>query len=277
MITQHNVINEPVSEYSQLTITLDDVNNVTWCAFKNRQQACFTQALLDELSISQDNFTNNHNHNFFVISSENQSVFSLGGDLVLFKNLILQQNRKSLYQYMKQCIDAIYGLSIMPACEGIALVQGTAFGGGFETALACDTIIAEECATFGFPDRLFNSFPGMGAYSYLSRKINPSMAQKIIRSARTYTAKELYDMGIVDKLVPAGEGVKAVNDHIANYNRYSNSYDALKQIFQAANPVDYNELLRIGELWVNTVLRLSEKDLALMERLAASQNSLLNH
>ena len=50
----------------------------------------------------------------------------------------------------------------------ISLVQGDALGGGFEAALCGDIIIAEKQARFGFPEVLFNLFPGMGAYNSCS-------------------------------------------------------------------------------------------------------------
>ncbi|MDH5408329.1 MAG: crotonase/enoyl-CoA hydratase family protein, partial [Gammaproteobacteria bacterium] len=233
------------------------------------------QEIINELTTVLQNFSNKHQHKFFVLSSSSKSVFSFGGDLKLFSKLIREQNKPALYFYMKQCIETLYSISQLPGCERIALVRGTAFGGGFEAALACDTIIAEKNAKFGFPDRLFNSFPGMGAYSYLTRRIEPTKAQQMIKSAKTYSAEELYDMGIVDKLVADGDGYDAVYSHIQNYNRYSNSFNALKQVFQSINPVNYDELLQIGELWVNTAMKLSEKDLGLMKRLAASQANLV--
>ena len=50
-------------------------------------------------------------------------------------------------------------------------MQGECLGGGFEAALSSDVIVAEKSARFGFPEILFNLFPGMGAYSFLERKI----------------------------------------------------------------------------------------------------------
>lgn len=276
MVTQTNAVGIPQSDYKHLTITSDKNNNTTWCIMNNDPKACFTRELLDEISISQGRFAEQQGYQFYVLASASKSIFSLGGDLILLRQLIQQQNKQALYQYMQQCIDILYGLTMLPACEGIALVQGTAFAGGFEAALACDTIIAEKSATFGFPERLFNSIPGMGAaYSYLIRRIEPVKAQRMIKSARTYSAAELYDMGIVDKLVPDGDGHDAVYDHIKHYKRYSNSYNSLKHIFQTTQPLNHNELLQIGEQWVNNSMRLSERDVELMGRLAKSQARLI--
>lgn len=272
MITLTNAVELSESSYQHLNITADSQNSMVWCEMINQPRACFTQELLDELVLSQNWFIGQQDYEFYVLSSASKSVFSYGGDLALFHKLIKNQAREELYDYMKQCIATLSGISRLASCEGIALVQGTAFGGGFEAALACDTIIAEKSATFGFPERLFNSIPGIGpAYQYLLRRIEPIKAQKLIKSARTYTADELYQMGIIDKVVPDGTGRDAVLEHISQYKKYKNSYDSLKTIFKSGNELTYDDMLRLGENWVETVLRLSDRDLEILERLAGSQ------
>lgn len=272
-----NTVREPDSEYNQLSVTSDTNNNITWLVMNHDVKASFTLELLAELDNSISSHASQAEKQFYVLSSSSSKVFNLGGDLFLFRDLIMQNNRQGLYAYMKKCIDTIYHISTLPACDKIALVTGNAFGGGFEAALACDTIIAEKNARFGFPERLFNLFPGMGAYSYLIRRIDASKAQKMIKSAKTYTADELYDMGLVDKVVADGEGHDAVYNHIQNYKRYANSYDNLKNVFQSFSPINYEELLKIGELWVESAFNLSSKDLGLMERLATTQTKLTLH
>ena len=60
-----------------------------------------------------------------------------------------------------------FGLPIVT----ISLVRGNALGGGFEIALSGDVIIAERSAMMGFPEILFNCFPGMGAFQTLSSRV----------------------------------------------------------------------------------------------------------
>ncbi len=86
------------------------------------------------------------------------------------------------------------------------MVHGDALGGGFETVLSCDVVIAERGAKFGLPEVLFNLFPGMGAYSLLCRRLDGARAQKLMLSGRIYTAEELEEMGLVDLVVEPGEG-----------------------------------------------------------------------
>ena len=73
------------------------------------------------------------------------------------------------------------------------MVQGDSLAGGFENALANDVIIAEKRAKFGMTEKIFNLFPGMGAYSFLARRLGTSQAEKMIFGGQTYSAEELYE------------------------------------------------------------------------------------
>jgi DSF synthase len=154
----------------------------------------------------------------------------------------------------------------------IALVQGDALGGGFEAALACDIIIAEKSAKFGLPEVLFNLFPGMGAYNFLSRRLGSAQAERIILSGRLYSANEMQVMGIVDLMVDDGCGEQAVRDYIDRNARRHSAERAVYRTRQLVNPVRLSELREVAELWVDIALRISEIDLRRMMRLAAAQD-----
>ena len=61
----------------------------------------------------------------------------------------------------------------------------------WSSALSCDMLIAERQAKLGLPEVVFNLFPGMGAYTYLSRRIGSMKAEELIMSGRLYTAEEM--------------------------------------------------------------------------------------
>ena len=124
----------------------------------------------------------------------------------------------------------------------------------------------------GLPEILFNLFPGMGAYSLLARRLGMRAAEKFILSGNIYDAAELYDMGIVDVLAEDGEGVQAVHDYIRRNSRARNGIQAIQQVRQRYNPLRYDELLDIVNIWVDAALRLEAKDLRMMERLVRAQN-----
>jgi DSF synthase len=209
-----------------------------------------------------------------VIASDADGVFNLGGDLDLFAQLIRDGNRQRLLDYARRCIDGVYHIhtGLGGDVRTIALLQGDALGGGLELALACHTIVAEEGVGMGLPEVVFGLFPGMGAYSFLCKRVSPQLAEKIILEGRIYTSDEMHALGIVDVLVPKGEGPAAVEDLIRRQQRASHAHLALNAVRNIAQPVGYNELMGITEVWVDTALALGDKSLRTMERIVKAQH-----
>ncbi len=154
----------------------------------------------------------------------------------------------------------------------MALVQGDALGGGFEAVLSFNLIIAERSARFGLPEVLFNLFPGMGAYTFLSRRIAPGLAERMIMSGEIYDAATLYEMGVIDVLAGEGEGVDAFYEMVGRQGRRHATHAAVRQARRIVNPISFEEMTRIADLWVDAALRLGEADLRRMLRLAAAQD-----
>jgi enoyl-CoA hydratase len=87
----------------------------------------------------------------------------------------------------------------------IAAINGVALGGGLELALACDLRIAADNARVGQPEILLGITPGAGATQRLPRLIGPAPAKELIWSGRQVKTDEALAMGLVDRVVPAGE------------------------------------------------------------------------
>lgn len=217
---------------------------------------------------------------YYVTGSRTLGVFNLGGDLSLFQLLIKTGDRGALAHYAKLCIDVQYPRSqsfFSPTTTSISLVQGDALGGGFECALAADVIIAEESAQLGFPEILFNLFPGMGAYSLLARRIGIRAAEELMLSGKMLPAYKLHEMGVVDVIAPNGQGETAVRGWIADNAKRRNGIQAVFRARQAMNPVSREELDRIVSIWVDAALRLTERELKMMSRLARAQARRMEH
>jgi DSF synthase len=210
---------------------------------------------------------------YYVGASKIENVFNLGGDLALFVQLVKSQDRDALTHYAKLCVDSMYSriCNYNSSMTTISLVQGQALGGGFESALSSNVIIAERRARMGFPEILFNLFPGMGAYSLLGRRVGMKRAERMILSGRLYTAEELYELGVVDMLVEDGTGEAAVREFVRRNERHRNGMQAVFSCRQHFHRISYEELLNITNVWVDAALRLEEKDLKMMSRLARSQ------
>ncbi|MEO7344871.1 MAG: enoyl-CoA hydratase-related protein, partial [Methylotenera sp.] len=115
--------------------------------------------------------------------------------------------------------------------------------------------------------------PGMGALSFLSRKVGMHTAEQMVRSGKIYTGEELYKMGVVDVLAEDGQGEYALNTWIKKNHRSLNSFQAINRAKQRVSPLTIDELNEITEIWVDAALRLDERNLKVMERLVRAQNS----
>ncbi len=210
---------------------------------------------------------------YMIISSQVPGVFNLGGDLALFSKLIKKRDRQQLLDYANLCIDLCYlqAVNLHLPITTIALVEGTALGGGFESALSSNILIATEDAKMGFPEIRFNLFPGMSAYSFLARKCGMVIAEEMITSGETYSAQTLYDKGIVHHLAETGNGQESVKKYICQHQRSSNGRRAIQQAGLRYHPIDYQELSDITTIWVDAALRLNDRDLRMMDRLVQSQ------
>ena len=269
--------------FEQIRTRFDEEYGVTWSFMQSEPRPCFTRTTLQDLLqhhtqlenmkgrvVSQGNFEQT---NYLILTSDAQGVFSLGGDLTEFQEAIRAQARNKLLSYARLCVNNVWTLHNMQApITTISLVQGQAMGGGFEGALSTHVMVAEKSAQMGFPEVLFNLFPGMGALSFLSRRIGMRAAEAMVRSGKIYTAVELHEMGVVDVLAEDGQGERALYDWIRQNHRSLNSFQAIQRAKQRVNPLTVEELYEITEIWVDAALRLKERDLRVMERLVRAQD-----
>jgi DSF synthase len=268
--------------FKHLEVQIDPEHKAVWLYLNSQPRSCFTLTLLKELETFQSILKHNDGKlscsgelvdiEFSVFTSRHP-VFSFGGDLELFINCLENNDRKALTNYAKLCIDGLYANHIGRelGLTTISLVHGNALGGGFECALSGHVLIAERNAELGFPEVLFSLFPGMGAFNLLTQKVSPATAEKMMISGRLYSSDELYDIGIVDVLAEDGEGVNAVNSYIRANNKRRKTMRAIKKVHQLVNPIDYQQLLDIADIWVDAAFEISDRDLRTMSRLVRSQ------
>jgi DSF synthase len=264
---------------SQLKTHYDAKYKIGWFLMDAAPRPCFTPTLLNDISSYFDDVkaemkaSNNEKYDFIVLGSNVENVFNLGGDLDLFAAKISQGDRDVLLKYAMACIDVLYANMTHLNVEAVtvAVVKGDALGGGFEAALSSNLLIAERGVKMGLPEVLFNLFPGMGAFSLLSRKVGTAMAEKMIFSGELYLAEELFEMGVVDILAEKGEAELALYKHIKSANKRANSYKAMQKVKDICNTISYQELVDITNVWVDAALKLDDKDLRMMNRLVTRQ------
>ena len=209
----------------------------------------------------------------FVMSSDVPSVFNFGGDLALFVLLVRAGDVDSLKLYGKRCVDLVWWME-NAANLGVhttVLSQGDTLGGGLESVLPFHKVIFERSAQAGFPEVLFNLFPGMGAWDFTIRKAGFAVANEMILSGRLYSADELHYRRLVDLVVDDGQGEAAIDKVVRDVDpRHRGTLAALRAQRLAA-PIRYESLMAIVDLWAECALGLPDRDLRLMERLARAQ------
>ncbi len=209
---------------------------------------------------------------FIIVRSINPTVWNMGGDLELFVECKRSHNIGLLRDYAYKCIEFVGQLNNGFGTEAqvISLVEGNAYGGGFECALATEFIISEKQVLFSFPEVLFSTFPGMGAYSFLIRRLGYAKAQDIIRSGKRWSATEMKDYGVVDGICGKGDGLEFIEKLMER------SFFLSPALSRICRKVDLRELKEIVDIWIQMVLDIKEKDVKLMERIVAAQKQKMN-
>ncbi|MEX2482805.1 MAG: crotonase/enoyl-CoA hydratase family protein [Gammaproteobacteria bacterium] len=265
-----------------LELHFEEHTGILWKYISAKATPHFSHELLDDIRLVQNRIRHRADDKnpagasaavkYVVFASRIPGVFSLGGDLRLFRKLIATRDRAGLSHYAKKATDAVfYHAANFGNTTSFSLVQGVAMGGGFEAALAGNILVAEKGTRLGFPEVLFGLFPGMGAYTLLRRRVDAMTAERIILSARNYPAEELHDMGIIDILCEPGEGEAQIRSYVSRQAGRPGSI-AFRQAINRCRGVDRDELYSISDSWVETALALPEDCLRRIDRLVANQD-----
>jgi DSF synthase len=269
-------------ELEQLEVTWEEQTGALWTFMRPRGRPSYNTDLLEDFHAWQRGIVATFEPRpselqYLLLGSRTAGVFNLGGDLDLFAAKIRARDRQALVAYGESCVRILHrnmntlGLPMIT----IGLAQGDALGGGFESLLSFNVIIAERGTKFGFPETMFGLFPGMGAYSLVARRVGGAFAEEMILSGRCYTAEEMKEVGLVHVLAEPGQGVAAAREYMQRNKRRHNGNRAVFQAGGQVNPVTLEELDRIVQIWADTCLQLSDRDLKVMQRLVSAQDQLL--
>ncbi len=235
---------------------------------------CYSLAAMAELQQTFDDISANPGLvRHFVMTSDVPRVFNFGGDLALFVLLVRAGDVESLKLYGRRCVDLIWWMESAAnlGVHTIAMSQGDTLGGGLESVLPFHKVIFERGAQAGYPEILFNLFPGMGAWDFTIRKAGFAVANEMILSGRLYSAEELHYRRLVDVVVDDGQGDAAIEQVVRDVDPHHRGTMAALRARRLAAPIHYETLLAIVDQWAECALGLTDRDLRLMERLARAQ------
>lgn len=235
---------------------------------------CYSLAAMSELQQMLDDISANPGLvRHFVMTSDVPRVFNFGGDLALFVLLVRAGDVESLKLYGRRCVDLVWWME-NAANLGIhttVLSQGDTLGGGLESVLPFHRIIFEKSAQAGFPEVLFNLFPGMGAWDFTIRRSGFAVANEMILSGRLYSADELLYRRVIDVVAEDGQGETALERAVREVDPRLRGTVAALRAQRLAAPIRYETLMAIVDQWAESALGLTDRDLRLMERLARAQ------
>ncbi|WP_187369167.1 enoyl-CoA hydratase/isomerase family protein [Baekduia soli] len=170
-------------------------------------------------------------------------AFSAGGDVKEFDPSRTGDQVLARHRWLLQ---SVYLPLVRLGLPTVAAVNGLAFGAGVSLMLSCDIAIASEDATFSLAFSRMGLVPDCGALWLLPRAVGPRRARELLLTARRFGAAEALELGLVERVVPAGELTGAAAELGAALARGPRGALAMtKRLLEQTGPVGYAEALEI--------------------------------
>ncbi|MFZ7945282.1 MULTISPECIES: enoyl-CoA hydratase-related protein [Bacillaceae] len=178
------------------------VNNHIAIVTINRAEAlnAFNYETLLELQSKVEEIRINSRIRAVIFIGAGEKAFSVGADLKERKNLTDEQVKRNLFK-----INEVFNAIDQLPQPTIAAINGFAFGGGMELALACDFRIAAREAVMGLTETGLAIIPGAGGTQRLPRLIGQAKALELILTARRLTADEALHYGLLTRVIPRND------------------------------------------------------------------------
>jgi enoyl-CoA hydratase len=143
-----------------------------------------------------------------LIITGGEKVFAAGADIKEIATLENPVEGYAHFRKYRRSFDRLASLNI----PVIGAVSGFALGGGCELAMACDYRIASDSARFGLPEVNLGVIPGGGGTQRLPRLVGAGRAFEMLYTGEQISAQRAWEIGLVNKVVPAGELIAAAKE-----------------------------------------------------------------
>lgn len=213
-------------------IILEIHNKIAWIKFNRPEQLNAMNALMMDEIIHALDFVDKADTSEIgvVVITGAGKAFMAGADI------------KEYAQQTEAQFDAfqLKGHSLYAGIENnskvvIAAINGYAFGGGFEIALACDMIVAAAGTKMGLPEILLNLIPGGGGSLRLTKKIGINLTNEIVMTGRTLIAEEMHARGVINYIYPRENFIEKATEFAQTFAaQLPDRLLAIKQLTQEA-------------------------------------------
>ena len=192
-MTYETLLTETRDRLGLITVNRPEVRNA------------INQQVVEDLHAALKEFREDDGIGAVVLTGAGEKAFVAGADISELKERTMLDG---LAAKMQRLCDAFEEFG-KPT---IAAVNGYAFGGGCELAMACDIRIASENARFGLPETGLSILPGAGGTQRLARLVGKGRAIEMILTGRSVKAEEARDIGLVSQVVPQEELMGVVGE-----------------------------------------------------------------
>ncbi len=188
-----------IAKYDNLTLDLEDGIAIMTIQRASKLNA-LDHATIEDIRSAMQEVHHNVEIKSVIITGEGTKAFAAGADIAELAKLSSVDAKR--YSQNGQDVYAMLENSSKPV---IAAVNGYALGGGCELALACHMRIAVESAKFGLPEVKLGTLPGFGGTQRLTQSIGKAKTLELIMTGDMLSAREAFDLGLVNHVVPSHE------------------------------------------------------------------------
>lgn len=135
-----------------------------------------------------------------ILTGTGDKIFCAGGDLKERNGMTKQQ-----WVAQHELFERAYWTLVEVPVPIIAAINGHAYAGGLETALACDFLYAANTARFALTEVSIGIMPGGGGTQNLPRAVGERRAKEIILTAKPFSAQQAADWGLVNRVCEPAE------------------------------------------------------------------------
>lgn len=224
------------------TVLLEVKNGIGYITI-NRPEAlnALSSQVLADLNEVLDQVEKSEEIRVVIVTGAGEKAFVAGADI---KEMDLMSPIQA-FEYMTFANDTFTRLSDLRQ-PTIAVINGYALGGGMELALSTDIRIGFEKTVVGFPEVGLGIIPGFAGTQRMSRLIGTSRAKELIFTARTVKGQEAYDLGILNKLVPAEELLSSAEELAAAImNNAPLAVEKAKHVIQVGAELPLKNAIRL--------------------------------